>query len=107
MIRLILYKWLGLSEPPCLSCEILSRQLEKSESERKDLLNRLMDKGKPEPVVEKTEEHQPITPQFIPWRVRQQMLESEDRKSAQIARDRKKEIAELEAELGVKDAVQK
>ena len=39
--------------------------------------------------------------QQLPWRVRQQMLEAEDRKQAALMKEKKKEIEELEKELGV------
>lgn len=105
MIKQLLYKWFGLSDLPCESCEILREQLAKSDAERRELLTRLLDRDKPEPSPVMEEELKPITPQFIPWRVRQQMLEAEDKKKAQLLKDRANEISELEKELGVKDAV--
>src|SRR5215471_13714978 len=105
MIRAILYKWFGLTESPCESCEILRERLHSSEAERKDLLARLLDRGKPNPVVEKpVEKFEPILPQYVPWRVKQQMLEAEDRKKAELLRQKNAEIESLEKELGVKDA---
>lgn len=101
MISKLLYKWFGLEPTPCETCEVLRTQLEKSEVERRELLNRLLDKDKPEPVIQTDEEPKAITPAFIPWRVRQQMLEDEDRKKAQLMRDKTKEIEDLEKELGV------
>ena len=86
MITELLYKWFGLDPRTCETCEVLREQLHRSEAERIDLLNRLLDKDKPEPVVEREETHVPIQPQFIPWRVRQQMLEAEDRKTAELMR---------------------
>jgi len=100
MLRKLLYKWFGLSDDPCESCEILRMQLAESNAERKDLLHRLLDKEKPEPPSA-PEEHVPITPQFTPWRVKQQMLEAEDRAKAKLMRDRSKEIADLEKEVGI------
>jgi hypothetical protein len=101
-----MYKWFGLTPIPCNSCEILREQLDKSERERGELLHRLLDKDKPEPLPEKAEEHVPIRPQFTPWRVRQQLLEAEDRKQAELMREKHKEIEKLEKELGIEpDAV--
>lgn len=107
MIKLLLYKWFGLSDEPCEACEILRMQLAKSDAERNELLRRLLDKDKPEPLVVDKEDLVPITPQFTPWRVKQQMLEAEDRKQAELLRNRQREIASLEHEMGigVKDAV--
>lgn len=87
---------------PCLVCEVLREQLHRSEAERKELLARVLAPSI-SPVESKTpdEELRPIKPQFTPWRVRQQMLEAEDRKQAQLLRQRTDEIEELEKELGV------
>ena len=101
MLKKLLYKWFGLSDDPCESCDILREQLLKSDSERRDLLHRLLDKEKPEPPSTEKEEHIPVGPQFTPWRVRQQMLEEEDRAKARIIKDRTKEIADLEKEVGI------
>jgi hypothetical protein len=86
--------------------------LDESNRERKELLHKLLTKEQPEPLIEKSEPPQPIMPQFVPWRVRQQMLEAEDRKKAQLMRDKEveitaskqsvsKSIEDLEKELGV------
>lgn len=102
MLKLLLYKWFGLEPIPCATCEVLREQLAGSERERRDLLNKLLDKEKPEPLIEKSqEEMRPIQPQFIPWRVKQQMLEAEDRKQKQLLEDKHKEIAALEKEMGL------
>jgi len=82
-------------------CEVLRTQLDESNRERKELLTRVLNPTQSEPLPIKEEEPQPIRPQVIPWKVRQQMLESEDRKKAQLMRDKKKEIDELEKELGI------
>jgi hypothetical protein len=96
-----MYKWFGLTPSSCPTCEVLRDQLDKSEVERGDMLRRLLDKDKPEPVSPVAEELKPIQPQFIPWRVKQQMLEQEDRVKAKLMRDKTKEIEDLEKELGV------
>ena len=101
MWKQLMYKWFGLSDEPCESCEILREQLHKSDAERRDLLHRLLDKDKPEPPPITTEEHIPVTPPFTPWRVKQQMLEAEDRQKAKLLRDRSREIADLEKEVGI------
>lgn len=113
MWRQLMHKWFGLTDPPCESCEILRDQLDKSETERRELLHRLLEKpsAEPSPPIS-LEELKPITPQFVPWRVRQQMLEQEDRERARLMREKQKEIKEvndarinsLEQELGVDNA---
>lgn len=101
MIKRLLEKWFRLEPIPCPTCEVLREQLAHSEVERRELLHRLMAPPEPPPVATPDEEMKPIQPQFIPWRVRQQMLEAEDRKSAQLTKEKKKEIEDLEKELGV------
>lgn len=113
MITQLLYKWFGLVDLPCETCEVLRAQLDESNRERKELLHRLLDSNKSEPLPEKVEELQPIRPVNIPWRVRQAMLEAEDRKQAQLLKAKKVEMSQsnqsndinkLEAELGIEDA---
>jgi hypothetical protein len=102
MWKQLVNKWFGLTEPPCESCDILRMQLAESNAERKELLHRLLDPPKVEPPSILSEaELKPITPQFTPWRVRQQMLEEEDRVKAKLMQDRTKEIADLEKEVGI------
>ena len=48
------------------------------------------------PVIN-TEDMIPIKPQFTPWRVRQQMMESEDRRTAALLKDRQKEMRASES----------
>lgn len=103
MLSELLRKWFGLSSPTCETCEVLREQLAGSERERRELLARLLERDKPDPVPQTDEEvNVPITPQFTPWRVRQQLLEAEDRKRAALLRDKSKEIEALEKEVGIK-----
>ena len=106
MLKQLFFKWFGLSDPPCETCEVLRERLVNSESERKELLHRLLDKDKSEPLLPSTEEYKSIQPAFIPWRVKQQMLEAEDRHKAALMRAKNKEIEQLEEELGVKTGEQ-
>jgi hypothetical protein len=104
MLKALLYRWFGIEPLPCATCEILREQLHKSEAERKDLLHRLLDKATPEPLVQPEEkELKPITPQFVPWRVRQQMLEAEDKRRAELLKQNEK----LEKELGIHQTSEK
>jgi hypothetical protein len=106
MIKQLMYKWFGLSDLPCQTCEVLRLQLDESNRERRELLARLLEKDTPEPVVADQVEPKAITPQFVPWRVRQQMLEAEDRHKATLLKNKQKEINELEKELGIVEEVQ-
>jgi|SRR5215471_2394903 len=73
-------------EKVCQSCETLKQQLEIANYEKQQLLNRLLEK--PAPTVERTEAPVPVTrPTMLPWRVRQQMLEKEDRAKAKALRE--------------------
>jgi len=101
MFKQLMYKWFGLTDAPCETCEILRMQLAESNAERKDLLHRLLEPKQVEPPSIPNEEHVPITPQFTPWRVKQQMLEAEDRAKAKLMRDRSAEIDKLEKEVGI------
>jgi len=101
VIKELLYKWFGIEPVPCATCEVLREQLDESNRERRELLTRLLDKANPEPSPIEKEEYKPIQPQFMPWRVRQQMLEAEDRKQAELMRAKREEIGKLEKELGV------
>lgn len=100
----LLRKWFGLEAEVCPVCEVLREQLVNSERERRELLQRALVPS-PEPLVPTEKEvFQPIRPQFVPWRVRQQILEAEDRKKAQILKDKEtelKDIEKLEKELEV------
>jgi hypothetical protein len=103
MVKEILRKWFGLPDPTCATCEVLRELVASSEKERRELLTKLLEKDKPEPLIPPVaEDLRPFTPQFVPWRVKQQMLEAEDRKKAELMRNKANEIEELEKELGVK-----
>ena len=101
MIKRILEKWFGLSPDVCETCEILRFQLEESNRERKELLHKLLNKDEPKPPVFSEDELKPVQSQFIPWRVKQQMLEQEDRRTMQLRKEKENEISQLEKELGV------
>jgi hypothetical protein len=105
MIKALLYKWFGLEELPCNTCEVLRTQLDESNRERRELLNRLLEPSKPEPSSTKKEDYIPVRPSHTPWRVRQQMLEEEDRAKAKLMREKAVEIEKLEKELGVTEEV--
>ena len=101
MWKRLFYKWFGLSEDTCPVCEVLREQLAMSERERRELLQRALSPPPSEPLVKESEHPIPITPAFTPWRVRQQMLEAEDRKRAELLRRNAEDVEKLEKELGV------
>lgn len=102
MIKELLYKWFGLDPVSCPTCEVLKEQLSIERQFNKTLFTKLLEKDKPElPPLPENDEIKPIIPQYVPWRVRQQMLETEDRKTAELKRKKKDEIDALEKELGI------
>ena len=96
MIKEILYKWFGVEDFPCNSCETLRGQLESVNFEKKILLDRLLNPTVP--VAPEKIEYEPIKPKNIPWVVRRQMLEEEDREKARLMRQK---TEELERELKI------
>lgn len=93
----------------CESCETLKMQLAITNEEKKQLLNRILEKPEPEAVVD-TRDLKPIMPAHMSWSARRQMLEAEDRAKAKVLRDNPalrvadktaSEVTELEKELGV------
>lgn len=70
----------------CESCETLRTQLEIANYEKSQLLSKILQ----EPPVSKETPTTPIMinrPRNVPWRVRQQMLEKEDREKARLIRE--------------------
>lgn len=90
----------------CENCDTLRSLLESEKFEKKELLNHLLGTNRVETSQVNMTVAEPIIPKNIPWRVRREMLESEDRAAAQIIRKKEEEARsqtteELEKELGV------
>ena len=90
----------------CQSCEILKMQLSLVNDEKRQLLNYLIALAKsPENLpVPAAIDYEKVKPKMMTWNVRRQMLEEEDRKSAQILAEQKKRqesIDKLEEEVGI------
>lgn len=100
----------------CKSCDTLRTQLEIANFERKQLLDALITPKSitPEPIGATQPEQ--LKPKNIPWAIRRQMLEAEDRQKAKILRahdlsspsggikvniPETNTIEELEKELGI------
>lgn len=80
----------------CPTCEVLKEQLAVERKRVDDLINKLTTKPE-EPKVELSEEEKkPIVPHFVPWHVRQKMLEAEDREKARILKIKEEELRDLE-----------
>lgn len=88
MLKEIIYKLFKIDEKPCASCEVLREQLSVVNIEKEKLLNLILEKNKPvpEPQID-TEELKPITSKYVPWKVRREMLEAEDREKARVLRE--------------------
>lgn len=94
----------------CQSCEILKHQLELANLQIDKLVNKITEK--PEVVVRNDSPPIMTKPKMIPWAVRRQMLEAEDRAKATAMRNagqpdinetttEKEDVAELEKELNL------
>lgn len=79
----------------CESCETLKLQLSIANEEKKQLLNRLLEKPEPEQRPD-VSELKPIQTAQVPWNVRRQMLEAADRRRAQDLHQKKQEMDHLE-----------
>ena len=87
-----------LEDSHCPTCQVLQMELASVKQERDKLLNRILTPT-PEPQVKYDEELKPIMPKAVPWNVRRQMLEAEDRHKARLMNDAPKSIEELEKEV--------
>lgn len=104
VIRLLIYKIFKLEDFPCESCETLKSQLEIANFERRQLLETIISFTKPAVEVSlEQREIAPIRPRTVPWRVRQQELEKNDRLTAEINKKQREDIAKLEKELDVEE----
>jgi len=84
----------------CESCETLKMQLSLANQREKELLSLLVQKNQPqsEPVTSNVE-LKPIMPRTVPWRVKREMLEEEDRNKARVLAQQKKLEDELNLEV--------
>lgn len=87
-------------EKVCSSCENLKTQVDRLLYENNRLLDRILEKPAPEPVREPP---QITPPRNIPWSVRRQMLEAEDREKARLMREAPKPVSteDLEKEMEI------
>lgn len=83
----------------CNSCEVLKSTVTRLQFENERLLNNILIKPVEEARVS-TENLRPIMPKHIPWTVKRQMLETEDRAKAVLL---KTKTEELETSLGIKE----
>lgn len=83
----------------CPSCETLKAQVERLTYENTRLLDRLL--KEPEKVEVSQKPVEVSVPRNVPWNVRRQMLEAEDREKAKLMKAAPKPVSveELEKEL--------
>lgn len=93
----------------CESCEILKTELSSERREKFMLLQRLIEPHKPEAAIESNENPVPVFQGHKPWRVKQQELETEDRRqAARIMQEFKARVNpavtdKLEKDMGIAD----
>lgn len=87
----VIEKLFGLNPVVCQSCETLRIVLDRQLDINRELTQSII---KPvEPIQTRPNETMnPIAPNYMPWRVRQQMLQNEDRAKAAILRKTNEEL---------------
>lgn len=89
----------------CQTCEVLTTQLARAHIEKDNLLAQLERMNNPVvPIQETSELPEPLKPRMVPWAIRKNLLEAEDRKKAQLMREAKSKdpsIEKLEEEVGI------
>lgn len=84
----------------CESCETLRIEIARLRDENSKLLDRILEK--PEKVEIRAAAPAMINRPNVPWNVRRQMLEAEDRERAKLMKQvEKADVADLEKELDV------
>lgn len=81
----------------CSSCEALKLELSRLHDQNNELIAGILQKPTEEARIDTTE-LKPIKPKSVPWGIRRQMLETEDRAKAKILRDQAKERQQTVAE---------
>jgi hypothetical protein len=81
----------------CQNCDYLKTQIEIERQFNKVLFDKLTNKPTdiPTPVQPVPDM---IKPKFVPWRVRREMLENEDRRSAQVLKQRESELNRVQSD---------
>lgn len=78
----------------CRSCDTLRTMLDQANLEKKQLLQTVLEFNKPikEETTPAVEEFKPLASRAMPWNVRKRLLETEDRKSAELIRKKQEEL---------------
>ncbi len=99
MIKELVYKLFGLEDFPCQSCETLKHQLDVVNYEKAQLLDKLIEKEVPIQQIQEIKYNE--LPKAVPWKVRKELLEQEDRVQARLMRE---STEKLEKEVGIDNA---
>lgn len=95
---------------PCECCEVLKETLTIERATNRDLLARILPNTNPNTSARPSEMIEPPKQSFIPWRVKRQMLEEQDREKAKLMKQFDKSeppkfepitTEELEKEIGI------
>lgn len=87
-----------IEETICKTCETLKEQMSILNHEKEKLLNRLLERPEVEPERIEAPEPQAVKPRMVPWNVRRQMLEREDREQAKILKNAPKPDSKVSTE---------
>ncbi len=87
----------------CQSCETLKELLIQANSEKMMILNKLVNPPVSAPPIETGAPAISIPKTTLPWRIKQQMMEQEDRKKAQLLRDAPKPVSEKPTQEEIKE----
>src|SRR5215813_14986389 len=72
----------------CKSCELLKTELDRANFEKKQLMDKFVLISVP-PVMRDEPVSQPLMPKNVPWKIKRELLEAEDRaKAAALRRQR-------------------
>ena len=90
----------------CESCENFKTEIARLREDNERLLNRIIEPKQETKEPVRLEGTTPIFPRTMPWRVRQQMLEKEDKARAQAMRNAAKSdkdltVEAIEKEMGI------
>lgn len=100
----------------CNSCETLKNQLEIVNYEKRQMLDSILNNNKPVISEKPAVNYEELKPMSVPWAVRKQMLEADDRERARLMKqassnlrvnirsdivESDKEIEDLEKQLGI------
>ena len=77
-------------------------EMERLRAENSRLLDFVLEKPKEEIVVQPTDLKPLPNTRMVPWRVKQQTLETEDREAARLLKN--KSIEAIEKEIGIENA---